>query len=85
MESEENDFNSMDQKTLDLFNQLNLKDLSSYPLFMNEIDLADNENEDVMGLRQMLEQEVVSLIQFIMIYLVGNCGREDWRLESSGK
>lgn len=58
MELEEGDFNAMDQKTLDLFNSMNLKDISSYPLFMNSIDLSDNENEDVMGLKQMLEQEV---------------------------
>jgi hypothetical protein len=63
MEDEGDNFNAMDKKTFDLFNSLGLKELTSYPLFMNEIDLDNADNEDIAGLRQMIEQEVrISLI-----------------------
>lgn len=62
------------------------RDWDSIPLFMDEISLdsVENNNEDLLALKELMEHEVWSVV---LPYppILGHSGRSCWRVERQGK
>jgi tetratricopeptide (TPR) repeat protein len=55
--TDESEFGFLDEVGLENLAKMGFKDMSEYPLFMNEIDLDNDENEDIKALNEIISHE----------------------------